>query len=362
LDRVEGLLSTQTARVQNKLEKLEKDLIDLVRSQIQHSRSCLRQQLLTAKGELAALKSVVRRRNRQEDETYKAFLEDPAKGLEAINTAMNSVDFPADEVLSAVRSIRIDLQSVSDILRHAYFASVSIELAGQRTVHFSVSKSSTIYMLKELYERKTGISARRLQLRIGEIELEGCRRLEELEIPEKVVLTGHMTEASNSILYIQPYKQPQFALDFDPSESVATIKSRIAVLMDLPIGNLRLIYVGRQLKDEETNLKPNSSLFLAFASRQILALVIKTPTGQLLPFEVSSHDTVVSLKETLSRFISIPAYSQTLRYNGKSLGNAESLEACGVTSDSLLEVSEGVDSLASLHLMVKRKLQTLLSI
>jgi len=361
LDRLDSRLETETARVQGRLEKLEKDLIDLVRSQIQRSRSTLRQQLIGTKGELAALKTVIVKGNREEDPTYKAFLASPTKGLEALNAALDSLDFPFDEVLLAVKSIRLDLKSVSEVLLRTYFASVSIQLEGQRPVHLSVSRSTAVYTLKELYERKTGISARRLHLRIGEMELEGCRRLEELEIPEEAVIVGTVVEASRSVLYIQPYKQPPFTLDFDVSESVATIKARIAVLMDLPISNLRLISMGRQLKDEETGLKPNSSLFLAFASRQILALVIKSPSGQLFPIEVSSHDTVVSLKETLVPLVSVPAYAQILRYNGKALGNAESLEACGVTSESLVEVSEGVNSLASLQLMVKRKLQALLS-
>lgn len=361
LDRLESRLEAETTRVHGKLEKLEKNLLDMVRGQIQHNRVSLRQQLIATKGEIAALKTAVIKGKREEDVTYRAFLDTPAKGLEALNDALNSLDFPSEEIFLAIKSIRLDLKSVSEILLRTYFASLSIQLEGQRPVHLSVPRSTAVYTLKELYERKTGISARRLQLRIGEMELEGCRRLEELEIPEEAVILGYVKEASCSVLYIQPYKQPPFTLDFDSSEPVASIKARIAVLMDLPVGNLRLISMGRQLKDEETGLKPNSSLFLAFASRQTLALVIKSPTGQLLPIEVSSHDTVLSLKETLAHLVSLPAYAQILRYNGKALGNAESLEACGVTSESLVEVREGVNSLSALQLMVKRKLQALLS-
>lgn len=361
LDRISHRMETEATRLHSKLERLENDLLDLVRSQIQHCRSEIRHQVAATKTEIEALKKAVGKGKTGDSEMLKAFVTTPDIGLEALNQALDSFDVNTDEVLTALHSLRLSTPSIPVLLQQAYFSSLSIRLPNQRPLYFSVPRSVTVYTLKEICEKKTGVSARNVELKWGEVEMEGWRRVEELQIPQNAVLDGTIVETSRPVLYIQPYKQPRFTLDYDPSDTVLQLKSRISVLMDLPISNLRLIHMGRQLQDDTSHLKPNSYIFLAYASRQTLTLVIKTPSGKLIPVEISSHDTILSLKEVLSPLVELPVYGQSLFWNGRKLGNGETLEGCGVSNEAVLEVREGVDSLDAVKMMLQKKLQGLIS-
>ena len=368
LSRMETQLLTESMRVQGKLDRLEKDMIALVHMHVENKRSEFRCQVNTVRRELSTLKEVVTR-GKSKDAVVAAFLANPGKGLEALNATLDSLNFSLEEAFTAFKAIKlVDLKSVSDLFYEAYFVRIRVEMAGKPTVELHTSRDTSVYQLKEMYEQETHLSARKVQFSLNTVPLEGCRRIDELTIPDGAVITATVAEDSSTIIYIQPNQEDRFPLSFDLSDSVGLLKARISAAMDLPVANLRLVYLGHNLRDTETvstySIKPNSTIFLAFASRQLLRLAVKIPSGKLVPVDIPNDETVSKLKQVLAELTEIPVGKQHILSEGKELHNGHTLDFCGVKTESVLELSTAdklFDSLASLQLFVRRKLHGILN-
>eukprot|EP01083_Nonionella_stella_P166912 559536_1 len=133
-------------------------------------------------------------------------------------------------------------------------------------------------------------------------------------------------------IFVKTLTGNTITLDVEPNETIQNVKQQIFNKMTrkMRITMMRLIFAGKQLEDNRTlsdyNIQKESSLHLVLRiGRSAVHLFIKQSNGKTTKIELSSGDSVQTIKEMIKSKTQIPIDQQLLIFNGQQLTNDWSL-------------------------------------
>ncbi|XP_062104544.1 polyubiquitin-like [Humulus lupulus] len=123
---------------------------------------------------------------------------------------------------------------------------------------------------------------------------------------------------------------------------VHEIKSKILVAEGVKQDQYSLFHGGKSLEDYRTlvslGIKTESTLHLIFHPRTLLPIIVRTPTGKLLSFEVQVLYTIRNVKTIVESFVGCPVDECKIFYAGNELEDCKSLAFYEIEENSTLEL------------------------
>lgn len=136
-----------------------------------------------------------------------------------------------------------------------------------------------------------------------------------------------------------------FQIDVEPTDKIAEVKTKVQENDPSGISPelQRLIFAGRELKDETTiadhNIPGDATLFLVpRIPHKPMKITVKMLTGKTVELDVLASDTVHAVKNKLSTKVEIEPELQRLIYAGKLLEDSQTLTQCNIKEPTLLHM------------------------
>lgn len=134
-------------------------------------------------------------------------------------------------------------------------------------------------------------------------------------------------------------------LEVQSSDTVAKVKAKIYEKERLPLEHLRLLFAGKQLRDDKTlgyyKIEEQSILHWYFSSGEKIQIFVKTldEVGLSLSLEVEQSDTIETIKEKIHEQKNSLAPNQIrLFFDAKQLESGKTLNDYGIKEGSSLYV------------------------
>ncbi|EKX35567.1 hypothetical protein GUITHDRAFT_47044, partial [Guillardia theta CCMP2712] len=150
-------------------------------------------------------------------------------------------------------------------------------------------------------------------------------------------------------LYVQTITGKTFAVDLDGSDTIETLREKVAEQSNIATAQQKLMYQGIVLADGRTlkdyYIQPSSTILTgddnmigAMQGGDTLTFYVKTSKGDKIKFKLPSSTTVYDLKEKLAKSIDIPSIEQSLSYNGAPLANENTLAYYQILPESVVKM------------------------
>lgn len=210
-----------------------------------------------------------------------------------------------------------------------------ITIAG-KLIPFDVESTNSVADLKLKIQEKEGISPERQNLIYFAQSLDDNKTLGDYSITNESKISLHFKRYETEIVINLP-KSDEIALEYEPSDTIQTIKEKIHNKKGFPIEQQQLFYRYNQMID--TNLiadylpKRTSKIFLLLSTRGGMIIFVNST-----PFEVEPTDTILDLKNQISERFSISVEFQKLIYNFKELENNQKLEELSISCNSIISL------------------------
>lgn len=137
-------------------------------------------------------------------------------------------------------------------------------------------------------------------------------------------------------------------LNVESTDSIENIKSIIKDKINISHNQLRLIFAGKQLENNNTigdyEIQNDSTINVVFGmlggglgegTKQIF---IKTLQGKNITLDVNDDDTIESIKKKINDIEGIPIDQQRLVFNGKQLEDTNTLKDYMIDADSTIHL------------------------
>lgn len=214
-----------------------------------------------------------------------------------------------------------------------------------------VTPDDTVETVKSRIHERQGISPETQKIIYAGRELEAHTRLGELNV--HTATTFYLEVLQPPKIFVKPLMGEAIAVDFDPSMTVADVKSEIQEKEGIGANQISLLFGGRALNDEQMlascGIQNKSTIYMYSTATIEPVLFVKVPSLQkTILLDYDPEATVRSLKTKLFQKEQIPFEEQKLLYEGEVLQDNGTVAGYDIPQEGAIDliVVERKDSLA----------------